>query len=101
MTRLPIDVVLGTDPPRFQWQQTVNTMYETVTQDCEGRLPPSVECAVADLIYIAKQLSVENAALKKRLEGALEVVSAQGKREDQRQREGQQRVAAAEPIKKK
>lgn len=67
---LPIDVVAGTNPPVFRWKQVVNTLAGSGTklQACEGKLPASVEGAVANLIAYAKQLERENKELWERLE---------------------------------
>ena len=64
--KLPIDVVLGSSPPRFVWRQVVGTMggdgHKIVEQ--EGCLPPSVEGAVKELVMLSKRLSGQVSALK-------------------------------------
>ena len=67
---LPIDVVQGTNPPKFRWSQTVN-MPDGGKQSImnEGPLPPSVEVAVEKLIGIVKQLLMDNAVLHGRIKG--------------------------------
>lgn len=59
---LPIDIIPGSRPPRFRWQQTVPIDGRTVNH--QGTLPPTVEEAVAQLIALTK-------SQQKRLEGAL------------------------------
>lgn len=66
--KLPIDTVPHTRPVRFKWKQTVSGVGGTVTQDCEGYLPPSVESAVVNLIALVKQLTKDNAELWERIE---------------------------------
>ena len=50
---LSIDVVPGTDPPRFRWKQMVQTPAGPYPVDYEGVLPSSVEGAVRTLIATA------------------------------------------------
>ncbi len=54
---LPIDVVPGTDPPRFRWKQAISTPVGDHVAHNEGPLPPPVERAVAALIALAKSLA--------------------------------------------
>lgn len=89
--KLPIDVVPNVHPTRFKWRQVVNTINGTAVQECEGQLPPSIERAVQDIITTAKRLLVDNAELRKQVEELT-------KREEQRVKEGQRRVAAAAPL---
>lgn len=51
---LPIDLVPNTSPPRFRWKRTVSTLNGTSTVQCEGTVPPQLECALADLIALVK-----------------------------------------------
>ena len=67
MTHLPIDIVPGSNPPIFRWQNKVRALDGIMMQVCEGSLPVSVEGAVASLIAIAKQLQHENKELCERL----------------------------------
>lgn len=90
--KLPIDLVPGTNPPVFKWVQTVETIGATAVQECEGMLPPSCERAVEALVTTAKELLKDNAMLMGQLEAAR-------RRTDQLDREAQQRVAAAAPLK--
>ncbi len=48
--KLPIDVVPGTNPPKFRWGQSVNTPSGKRMVEYEGPLPPSVEEAVVELV---------------------------------------------------
>lgn len=64
VNQLPIDVVPGTNPPRFRWQQTVSTPVGKQTVDHEGNLSPTVEGAVARLIALARQLQHDNEVLR-------------------------------------
>lgn len=63
---LPIDIILGSRPPRFRWKQAVSNPFGTFPTiiDHEGTLPPTVEEAVAQLIALAKTQA-------RRLDGAL------------------------------
>lgn len=60
---LPIELVPNTDPPRFTWQQVVDGR----AIDHNGLFPPTVECAVKDLILLARKLTAENAELRGKL----------------------------------
>lgn len=62
---LPIDVVPGTNPPIFRWNQLIDRQII----HHEGALPASVEVAVSRLISIAKQLLMDNAALHGQVDG--------------------------------
>lgn len=66
---LPIDVIPTpfTGQLKFHWVQAVDTLNGTVTQLCEGQIPPSIERAVADLIALTKRLATENADLKDKI----------------------------------
>lgn len=68
-TTLPIDVVAGSNPPRFIWNQLVETINGKQVVAHEGGLPPSVEVAVQRLIGVAKDLLRDNAALQGQVEG--------------------------------
>ena len=61
---LPIDVILGTNPPKFRWRQVVSAPTGKHVVEHEGLLPPAVEGAVADLVGIAKQLAGEKMVLE-------------------------------------
>lgn len=64
LTSLPIDVIPSTTPPRFVWEQRVNTPEGKRTVQQQGTLPVAVEEAVKELIAIAKQLAYDNANLQ-------------------------------------
>ena len=51
---LPIDVVLGTQPPTFTWRQAVMTPSGVKMVDSIGRVSVSIEVALLDLIRLAK-----------------------------------------------
>jgi hypothetical protein len=53
-TSLPIDVIPGTKPPIFRWKQTVDTPVGRRTVEQEGRVPPSMEAAVMQVIALAE-----------------------------------------------
>lgn len=55
---LPIDVIPGTNPPRFRWKQTVSTPDGTKTVECEGNVPAGVEQALVAVIALAKKSAV-------------------------------------------
>ena len=76
--RLPIDVVVGPNrTPHFKWTQAVDTPAGKRVVEHEGPLPPTVEVAVARLIAVAKQLLMDNAALKGTIMGLNERLAAQ------------------------
>jgi hypothetical protein len=75
--RLPIDVIPNTEPPQFKWEQRVQTPVGQSTVKCNGGLPPGVECAVRDLITIAKRQHAEIVELKKQLLGFADRITAQ------------------------
>lgn len=66
---LPIDIIPGTNPPKFRWRQTVSTPNGLRVVDHTGNLPPTVEGAVLLLITLARQWSFELADQKKETEG--------------------------------
>ena len=81
---LPIEVIPGTDPPIFRWRQLISTpVGKQVVEHIES-LPATVEVAVQRLVAVAKQLMMENTALRKqvdgmskRLDGTYEVIATQ------------------------
>ena len=76
-TKLPIDLVPDTNPPRFRWRQMVDTPagYRVIEQ--EGMLPPSIDRSVEELVKMAKQLLADNVLLRGQIEGMAERVVAQ------------------------
>lgn len=74
--KLPIDVV-GNRPLKFKWKHTVSTLNGTVTQECEGSLPLTIDIAVAEVIALAKQQQQEIIGLRKQIEGYAERIAAQ------------------------
>lgn len=84
---LPIDLIPNTSPPQFKWRQTVGTPIGDRTVDHEGTLPPSVEGAVLALIVLAKQQEQEIVGLRRRNEGAYEVIAEQSNRQDRLSKE--------------
>lgn len=83
MDHLPIDVILGTNPPRFRWHKVVTAPDGTTSQSCEGPLPPSVDRAVEALIGVAKRALMDNAALRGQVEVARQRLEKQEKQEEQ------------------
>lgn len=77
---LPIDIVPGTEPPKFKWRMKVDTIAGVHTQVIEGRLQAGMDIAVAELIALTKRQDKEISTLKARLECASEVVAEQNKR---------------------
>lgn len=65
--KLPIRLVPGTVPPKFEYYQTVNLMHGGV-QSVQHVTTVSVamERALVDLINIAQQLAKENSELRKK-----------------------------------
>jgi hypothetical protein len=64
VTKLPIDLIPNTMPPRFRWRQRVSIPTGYSVQENEGMLPPSVESAVVELVSLTKQLLKDNAMLQ-------------------------------------
>lgn len=64
VNKLPIELVPNSDPPRFRWSRVVDGTY---VEDVGG-VAPHLECALVDLIAVARRLQSENISLKKRLE---------------------------------
>lgn len=91
---LPIDIVPGTNPPKFKWQQTVDALGGVRKVDCEGALPPSVEESVKALITLAKQQAQEIIGLRRMVEDMASRVAAQSElltaRSEQAKRPSQQ-----------
>ncbi len=77
MISLPIDVVPGTDPPRFRWTQRVSTPLGPRELPCEGCLPPGAEQAVAALVAMVNRQQREVEHLRLVNEGLAERVAAQ------------------------
>lgn len=65
IVKLPIDVVLGTSPPKFEYYQTVSSPSGTRSLKHVACAPPAMEAALVDLVNIAKQLAAENEKLKR------------------------------------
>lgn len=65
VVKLPIDVVLGSHPVRYHWEQRVTGR----TVRCEGTLP---QC-VGDLILFAKAQAEEIRRLKRQVEELAEL----------------------------
>ena len=74
---LPIDVIHGSNPPRFKWRQTIDTPAGSRTIDHDGCLPPTVENAVVLLLDLTKQVMRENAMLQGTVKAMSERVAAQ------------------------
>jgi hypothetical protein len=55
-TELPIDVIPGSNPPKFKWRQKVTSPIGSHELEYEGLLPPAVEYAVIELIALVKRL---------------------------------------------
>jgi hypothetical protein len=53
---LPIDVVPGTNPPRFRWRLTVDTIAGSRTIDQEALLPSQVEKQIVALIKLVREM---------------------------------------------
>jgi len=62
--KLPIELIPGTNPPRFRWQQLVDTPVGRKLVESEGVLPPSIEDAVVALVKMVEHLAAENTKLK-------------------------------------
>ncbi len=75
--RLPIDVMVGTNPPVFRWTQLVDSVNGKQVVEYMESLPPTVEVAVQRLVSIAKQLLMENVALRGQLQGHCDRIAAQ------------------------
>ena len=75
--KLPIDVVPGTNPPVFHWTQLVDTFNGKQVMEYREALPPNVEVAVQRLVSVAKQLLMENAALRGQVQGHCDRIAAQ------------------------
>lgn len=63
MPDLPIEIVHGTDPPRFYWKQTVDGRII----EHSGVVPSSMEDELVKLIRMARNLTKENAELRGKL----------------------------------
>ena len=64
----PIEIISGTVPPRFKWKQVVDTPVGPRTMEHEGGLPPALEGAIVAIINMVKQLTAENAELRKQID---------------------------------
>lgn len=74
---LPIEVIPGTDPPIFRWRQLISTpVGKQVVEHIES-LPATVEVAVQRLVAVAKQLMMENMALRGQVQGHCDRIAAQ------------------------
>lgn len=61
---LSISLVPSTAPPRFRWQQTIDTLIGRVTIDHEGQVPVELEGALERLIVEARGYMMECASLR-------------------------------------
>ena len=61
--QLPIDVVPGSVPPKFNWRKKVDHLGTTSVIECSGSLSPSVEGAVVELIATAREALTVNERL--------------------------------------
>ena len=75
--RLPIDVVLGTDPPIFKWKQLVDTPSGKQVVEHQQAIPATIEVAVSRMVAIVKQLLHDNAVLRGQVEGMADRIAAQ------------------------
>ena len=62
--KLSIDVVPGSNPPLFRWQQEIDTVIGKRNVEHEGVLPLTVEVAVVKLINMVKRLERENLVMR-------------------------------------
>lgn len=76
MDRLPIELIPNSQPPRFRWRVRVDVNGPR-SMEMEGPLPSGVDAAVIELLAVVKQLQVENADLRKKLEGFAERIAGQ------------------------
>lgn len=74
--QLPIDVIPGTNPPRFRWRLKVDTIAGPKVVESEGLVLPSIESALVELISMVKKLQLENAVLRQAEKQQRESVSA-------------------------
>ena len=75
--QLPISVVPGSNPPKFQWRQVVSTGNGKQIIEHEGCLPPTVEGALVSLIGLSRQLMMDNAGLRGQVDGLSDRVAKQ------------------------
>lgn len=79
-TQLPIDVVPGSHPPRFVWQQPVEGPDgATRMMQFDGNLPVNIERAVLKLITVTKETMRDNAMLRGQVDSLLVKEEAGGK----------------------
>ena len=65
--KLPIRLIPGSSPPKFEYYQTVTVPGGGVQSvKHQGCVAPSMESALLDLLSIAKQLAAENERLNKK-----------------------------------
>ncbi len=62
---LPIDVIPGTDPPKFRWRQIVGTVMGDRVMDYESGVPPTLEPALVELIALVKRQAAEIEELRR------------------------------------
>jgi len=75
--KLPITIRPKSNPPIFQWKQTIDTIAGIHTVDHEGAMPPTFEASLVNLIQLTKQLMFDNAALQGQID-QLQKVSGSG-----------------------
>lgn len=91
---LPIDIIPGTDPPRFEWRQIIDTPNSREVLPMEGMMPPSVEQPLVELIKLTKSLMRERAMLQGQVQGLCDRVAKQS---DQLSKNAEKADATAQP----
>lgn len=74
---LPIDVIPGTNPPKFRWRQNISTPIGPRVTVQEGTLPASVEQSVLALIVLVRQQNEEIKNLQRLNSGHVDRIAAQ------------------------
>lgn len=77
IVKLPIDVIPGSDPPRFAWRRIIDTAGSREVIEMDGMVPVSIEKSLADLVQLTKRLARENASLRGQLRAANDRLEAE------------------------
>lgn len=84
--KLPIRLILNTDPPKFKWTQEIETLAGRSTVEHEGTVMLSMEGALMELIDLAERQAKELATLKRRVEGPdglMDIMATQAKHNEE------------------
>lgn len=75
--KLPIELVKGSNPPRFVWRQEVSTPVGHSVVIHSETVQPILEGALVELVNIAKEQEKEIVKLRNQIKGHVDRIAAQ------------------------